>query len=121
MNGDGDKDLEEVQEILRDIWADFTASFDASDLQLVSEAYSKRIISKTARDKMMQTKDRLEATTCFLIHLETNATIDTLWKIHAMLEKTSKDHDSHKRLCKVLICKLGVRSSKRQVSSNNET
>ena len=113
MDGDGDKDLEEVHKILRDVWADFTASFDARDLRVINEAYSKRIISKTTRDKIMQAKDSLEATSCFLIHLENSATIDTLWKVHAMLQKTSEDHDSHQHLCEVLSCRLG---SKRKVS-----
>lgn len=100
MESDGDIDLVKANDVVRDIWADFTDSFDAREV--IDEAYSKRIISETTRDKMMQAKDRKEATRCFLIHLEISATIDTLWKVHTMLQETSKDYDSYKRLCEVL-------------------
>ena len=107
---DGDKkDMEEPQDIVKDIWADFTSRLDAREI--INEAYSRSIINRSTRDKMMKEDDRMEAARHFLIHLENSATTDTLWKVHAMLQKMSKDHDSHKYLCEVLRSRLRKRVS----------
>ena len=114
MDGDKEK-LEETKEIVRDLWVDFIDNLEAK--KVIDAAFSYHIIDETVRDKMLQEKDRKEATRYFLLHLEKSATNDTLWKVHKMLQEKSKYHASHKHLYKALERRL-TNSRKRHVSRN---
>ena len=91
----------EVKDIVQDIWEDFTEDFNAVG-GVIDKVYSRGIINSSVRNQITKTTDDKEATRSFLAHLEKNATIETLRKLHTILVETVQDHERHRNLADVL-------------------
>ena len=89
-----------VEEIVREIWEDFS-SFDVGG-KILDLLYSRKVINRTAREKITKANTSSDAARYFLMHLEGYATIGTLRTLLAILRETAKDHERHKELADLL-------------------